>query len=247
MNYLDLIVRISIFVVGAYVVFTALLSAIRTFLLPRAAPDPVTRVVFSGLRRVFDLWLTSTRTYEERDRAMAYYGPGTPHAPDPKPTDPISITREQFDYTLRILEEEGVPLKPDRDQAWRDFAGWRVNYDAVLLALAKLTMAPPAPWSSPEMRQQRRPPLSGRGGWGAPAPPPPPPPCPPARSPASRTASPPQPAAARPQTPCRKVNPRTARRTMASVPARRACGPRVAGRSPPRRLPARDRASGRGE
>lgn len=75
MNYLDLIVRISIFVVGAYVVFTALLSAIRTFLLPRAAPDPVTRVVFSGLRRVFDLWLTSMRTYEERDRAMAYYGP----------------------------------------------------------------------------------------------------------------------------------------------------------------------------
>jgi hypothetical protein len=24
-------------------------------------------------------------------------------------------------------------LKADRDKAWQDFAGWRVNYDAVLL------------------------------------------------------------------------------------------------------------------
>jgi len=39
-------------------------------------------------------------------------------------------------------------MKPDRDQAWRDFAGWRVNYDAALIGLARLTMAPPAPWSS---------------------------------------------------------------------------------------------------
>ena len=42
----------------------------------------------------------------------------------------------------------GVPLKADRDQAWRDFAGWRVNYDIVLLSLARLTQAPAAPWSS---------------------------------------------------------------------------------------------------
>ena len=44
--------------------------------------------------------------------------------------------------------ESGVPLIADRDQAWRDFAGWRVNYDTVLLALAAMTMAPYAPWSS---------------------------------------------------------------------------------------------------
>ena len=36
----------------------------------------------------------------------------------------------------------------DREQAWRDFAGWRVNYDRVLLALCSLVMAPYAPWSS---------------------------------------------------------------------------------------------------
>ncbi len=39
-----------------------------------------------------------------------------------------------------------MPLKTDREQAWRDFAGWRVNDDSVLQQLAKLVMAPPAPW-----------------------------------------------------------------------------------------------------
>lgn len=42
----------------------------------------------------------------------------------------------------------GIPLRPDREQAWQDFAGWRVNYDRVLLVLSALTMAPYAPWSS---------------------------------------------------------------------------------------------------
>jgi hypothetical protein len=85
-----------------------------------------------------------------------------PYNPDPKPDEAISLTRAQFDRAREILHLEGVPLKLDADQAWRDFAGWRVNYDAVLLALARLTMAPPAPWSSPDMPDQVRPPLVGR-------------------------------------------------------------------------------------
>ena len=68
--------------------------------------------------------------------------------PDPRPGDPISISRQEFDAACDELAAQGVPLKPDRDQAWRDFAGWRVNYDTVLLALAGITMAPYAPWSS---------------------------------------------------------------------------------------------------
>jgi hypothetical protein len=71
-----------------------------------------------------------------------------PYEPDPAPTDPISIAREEFDDACATLAAAGVPLKADRDQAWRDFAGWRVNYDTVLLALAALTVAPFAPWSS---------------------------------------------------------------------------------------------------
>lgn len=71
-----------------------------------------------------------------------------PYDPDPRPTDPISVTREEYDEVVDRLARTGVPLKADRDQAWRDFAGWRVNYDTVLVALAGLTMAPMAPWSS---------------------------------------------------------------------------------------------------
>lgn len=67
---------------------------------------------------------------------------------DPRPTDPISISREEFDAVLDELDAQGVPLKADRMQAWLDFSGWRVNYDTTLLALANLTMAPYAPWTS---------------------------------------------------------------------------------------------------
>jgi hypothetical protein len=73
---------------------------------------------------------------------------GIRYDPDPAPTDPISISRDEFDQVLAQLAELGVPLKSDRDQAWRDFAGWRVNYDAVLLPLCGLLMAPFSPWSS---------------------------------------------------------------------------------------------------
>jgi len=67
---------------------------------------------------------------------------------DPKPDDPISLAREEYDVAYDRLVRTGVPVRSDRDQAWRDFAGWRVNYDAALVGLAKLTMAPWAPWSS---------------------------------------------------------------------------------------------------
>src|SRR5512139_1698596 len=68
--------------------------------------------------------------------------------PHPKPGDAISLSRAEFDAAYDELAQNGVPLIAERDQAWRDFAGWRVNYDAVLLSLAALTMAPYAPWSS---------------------------------------------------------------------------------------------------
>jgi len=71
-----------------------------------------------------------------------------PYDSAPKPTDQISITREEFDAACKQLVAADVPLKPDLDQAWRDFVGWRINYDTVLIALAHLTMAPRAMWSS---------------------------------------------------------------------------------------------------
>ena len=66
-----------------------------------------------------------------------------PHFPD----HPISISRNEFDKALQTLREGGIPLKPDVDQAWQDFGGWRINYDEVLIGLANLIMAPDAPWT----------------------------------------------------------------------------------------------------
>lgn len=79
---------------------------------------------------------------------------------DPSPTDPITIDRAEWDAVAQELVDAGLPVVADRDQAWRDFKGWRVNYDTVLLTLARLIEAPPAPWisdRSPVLADQRRP------------------------------------------------------------------------------------------
>ena len=68
--------------------------------------------------------------------------------PSPVSGDPISITREEFEEVCDQLTARGVPVLADRDQAWLDFSGWRVNYDTVLLELAMITYAPYAPWTS---------------------------------------------------------------------------------------------------
>ena len=91
----------------------------------------------------------------------------------PQPTDPISVRRDEFEAVLDHMAERGVPLKADREAAWRAFAGWRVNYDTVLIALARITMAPRAPWSSDRYptRDQVEPDVMSTG-WVAPQPPP---------------------------------------------------------------------------
>jgi hypothetical protein len=71
-----------------------------------------------------------------------------PYNPTPSPNDPISVSRAEFEAALDEMATAGVPLKTDREQAWHDFVGWRVNYDTVLLALAELMIAPSARWSS---------------------------------------------------------------------------------------------------
>jgi hypothetical protein len=73
---------------------------------------------------------------------------GISYDDNPTPADPISITKAEFEDVWHQFEQDGVPLKHNLEQAWRDYAGWRVNYDTVLLRLAALTMAPYAQWIS---------------------------------------------------------------------------------------------------
>ncbi len=85
-----------------------------------------------------------------------------PYPQDPHfPEQPISIRREEFEAALTQLAAAGLPLKTDREQAWQDFAGWRVNYDQALTELCALIMAPYAPWSSD--RQQPDRPMIAKG------------------------------------------------------------------------------------
>jgi hypothetical protein len=89
-------------------------------------------------------------------RAVAEYF-GLPFDPDPTPTDPTSISEDEFLEACDRLVAAGIPVRADREQAWHDFNGWRVNYDAVLIGLAGLVMAPYAPWSSDRSLRYRRP------------------------------------------------------------------------------------------
>jgi hypothetical protein len=82
--------------------------------------------------------------------------------PDPGPMDATTISRREYDLLCAELRALDVPLKSDLDQAWRDFNGWRVNYDQVLVRLCALTTAPPAKWSSDRVDQIEIPPLRFR-------------------------------------------------------------------------------------
>ncbi len=61
---------------------------------------------------------------------------------------PIAISREEFDIVLARLERGGVPLIADRDAGWRDFVGWRANYDHIIEASYKLFNCPRTDWRS---------------------------------------------------------------------------------------------------
>jgi hypothetical protein len=90
---------------------------------------------------------------------------------DPDPDGPISVGYEQFADAVEQLRAVGYPIERSTEQAWQDFRGWRVNYDAVTLALARAVDAPPALWSGdrrwpstpiPPIRPANRPPRDAR-------------------------------------------------------------------------------------
>jgi hypothetical protein len=84
-----------------------------------------------------------------------------PAADDPAPTDPIDLTRADFDEAVRWLHEAGWQTERLADDAWPHFRGWRVNYEAAAYRLAYHLDLPPALWSGPRRRGRpaARPPL----------------------------------------------------------------------------------------
>ncbi len=72
-----------------------------------------------------------------------------PFSADPKPEDPVLLTREEFDDALQSLAEVGWRAERSADEAWVHFRGWRVTYEAIAWAVANRVDAPPALWSGP--------------------------------------------------------------------------------------------------
>jgi len=129
-------------VVAAGTVLDAAALTLSVVNIPTSADAQLSiRAGFLALRRIADYF------------DISY--PCEPHYPE----NPISIRREEFDEAVEILRNAGVPLKPDLEQAWLSFAGWRVNYDTVLLAMCSLLMAPSAPWTSDRAPAPRLPSL----------------------------------------------------------------------------------------
>ena len=91
-------------------------------------------------------------------RIANYFDIPTPQDPH-YPTTPICIQRHEYDELVDQLAKAGLPIKADREKAWKDFAGWRVNYDRALILLCGLVMAPPASWSSDRAPQFNLPPI----------------------------------------------------------------------------------------
>lgn len=74
-SWIDMLLRAAAAVAGVWLVYSAILSALRTFVLPRSAPDIITRFVFRAVRILFHLRVKRLRTFEPRDAALAMYAP----------------------------------------------------------------------------------------------------------------------------------------------------------------------------
>jgi len=86
---------------------------------------------------------------------------------DVDPSDGISLSYEDFVEAVERLRKVDFPIQRPIEDAWIDFLGWRVNYEAAAYALAWAVDAPPALWSGPRRREMEaippfRPSLGGK-------------------------------------------------------------------------------------
>ena len=84
---------------------------------------------------------------------------GIPYDADARRGDPIALTKDEWLVARAELASIGVPVREDVDESWLDFAGWRINYEPVLLILAGFVSAPYAPWNADRGVVRHRPPL----------------------------------------------------------------------------------------
>ena len=72
---IESVAHVVSFAAGFALVARTLLSAVKTFILPRGVRDAIVGFVFRELRRVFNALAPKHRPYAHRDRIFAYYAP----------------------------------------------------------------------------------------------------------------------------------------------------------------------------
>ena len=75
-----------------------------------------------------------------------------PESPDP--AQGITLTYEEFLNGIATMRKVDFPIERDPEQAWPEFVGWRVNYEAAAYAIAAAIDVVPALWSGPRRRRQ---------------------------------------------------------------------------------------------
>jgi hypothetical protein len=68
---------------------------------------------------------------------------------DPDPDTQIELSYDDYLAGVQRLVDVGYPIERTAEEAWPHFRGWRVNYEAIAYALARVTDAVPALWSGP--------------------------------------------------------------------------------------------------
>jgi hypothetical protein len=109
-------------------------AALFLALSPGAAPVVPARLCLRGGFRCFN-------------RVARTMGFDIPDEPDPAAG--ISVTYAEFLEAVARMREVGFPIERDPAEAWPDFVGWRVNYEAAAYAVAGAVYAVPALWSGP--------------------------------------------------------------------------------------------------
>jgi hypothetical protein len=65
------------------------------------------------------------------------------------PEGGISLSYQEFLDGVARMREVGFRIERDPAEAWRDFIGWRINYEQAAYAVATAVDAVPALWSGP--------------------------------------------------------------------------------------------------
>ena len=74
---------------------------------------------------------------------------------DPDPDGALQLSYDDYVTGIERIASTTFRMERTAEEAWPDFRGWRVNYEAVAYAIAYRLDAVPAPWSGPRRTGDR--------------------------------------------------------------------------------------------